>query len=236
MTSTTYLLSSFQRLLRRVFPNNALDSPADRAVLRRRILKALKFRGVNDQFVGSWILGILAGLGGSLQAHIGNKSVADAGEWFFRNATDLNIWFIFLTIGVGSFLVATHKRLAKQGLIRRLLLLPYLRMTGDAFLLALGAFTSAFFVAFLPGPSLVLGEGSSAMVIDVRFCLNGICYFLLMALFTTLCRVIADSLIDSALFEKVNGHEPKLGRTLLMAGGGAFLVFAIAATCLFYWS
>lgn len=214
----------------KIFKNNALDRVVDRAVVFRRIGSSLKFRGVLDAYVGSLLLGLLAGVGGALAKSLkGWPNAAEAADWFFKNATELNIWFVFWTIGVACTLVATHDVPKKQGWFRRLLPLPFIRMTGDAFMLAFGAFLAASITTigirlFGDGPYASWSEMLEGMVL-------GSLMYLPLACFTTLCRLIVDGPLDQALFKDVNGHEPGLRRTLLLMGGGGLLTFLLV-----YWS
>lgn len=214
-----------------VFPPSALDNVADAKVVLRRIAKALKFHGVLDQFVGSWCLGLVAGAGAALRAG-SDGALSEAAEWFFRNATEVNIYFVYLTIGLACALVATHKKVGAQWTMRRVFFLPLLRLTGDAFLLASGAFVVVLCVAAWKG-GLTVGAGAGATPVPFSAAAFGTVLFSMLAAFTCVVRAITDSLIDDALFRQANGRDPGLHQVLRLAGGGGILVFFVLTYTIF---
>lgn len=137
------------------------------------------------------------------------------------------MWFVLLTLGVASVLVARHTELKMQGWLRRLLFLPFVRMTGDAMLLAFAAFASASIACLASGPA-VLGEGGSAVVLSAFGLAKDATFFMLIAAFTTFCRLIVDSILDDALFRLVNRRDPGLRRTLAVMGYGGLGAFVVA--------
>lgn len=212
-----------------------MDRRQDREVVLRRIGKNLKFRGVLDQFVGSLALGCIAGIGGTVVIkRWPGGSLADAAEWFFRNATELNLWFALLTIGVASALVGSHVELKRQGWVKRLLFLPFIRMTGDALLLAFAAFLSAALVALAVGPS-ILGEGKSAVFIEGTSMMKDAALFGLLAAYVTACRLVVESVLDDALFRLVNSRDPGLRSTLKWVGWSGFVTFSLVM-CFLIWA
>ena len=192
--------------LGRFFRANALDRKADARVVFRRVGTALKFRGVLDPFLGTWVVGLFAGA--AAWCCSGSEGAAsETAEWFFRNATEVNVYFAFGAIGLASYLVATHAPLHEQWYFRRTVALPLLRVVGDAFLLASGAFVVVL-IATLPHGSVVVGMGQSATVLSKQAYPGGFVTFTLLALFTCLARLIADSFADVPLFKDVNGKDP----------------------------
>ena len=205
---------------------------ADRTVIRRRIATGLKRRESYESFLGTFLVGMLAGVLALVCVKFAEGTVRESAISFFKLATDVDIPAAFVSIGFASYLVASHVPPKKQWKARRLLALPLLGTFGDAYLLAAGAFTVVSGYLLWDSP-ILLGSGAEATPLHLKEAAENWGLFLYYALFTVLCRLIVNSSLDNGLFTDVHEHKPGTRRVLFRAGGGGFLAFGIVAAWLY---
>ena len=190
--------------LTRLSPNMALNHPRRRKVFLRRIGRALKSEDLLAPYLGTLLLGLTAGMM-LLLTRGGDGAAAETSVWFFRNATELNAWFILLQLGAALWLLNSYNGAKNWKHVHKYVLLPFVRMVGDALILAFGAYLVAFVWTFFNAGGIRFGQGADEVFLTWRQAGGACTFFLFQSLLSLLFRLIAEGPLDEALLRNVEG-------------------------------